>query len=66
MGASDAKIDVVRARCRRGAAEAPKNLITGGLGLRLTGSQRVGGEASFLEILGITCRSVNRPNCAVS
>ena len=65
MGASDAKIDVVRGRRRRGAAEAPKNFIARGLGLRLTGSQRVGG-ASFLAILRIPCRSVNRPNCAVS
>ena len=43
MGAGDAKIDVVRGRRRRGAAEAPKNFIARGLGLRLTGSQRVGG-----------------------
>ena len=34
-------------------------------GLRLTGLNALG-EASFLAILGITSRSVNRPNCAVS
>ena len=53
MGASDAKIDVVRGRRRRGAAEAPKNFIARGLGLRLTGSQRVGGGLHSWKFLAL-------------